>query len=65
MNIDDRLEALAQSVELLASMHKDNEARVAQIMDTMNRMGRILEKHDLDIDEHEDRLNDIDGNPRA
>jgi hypothetical protein len=80
-------EALAQSVELLASMHKDNEVRVAQamdalisthtesearmsrgmaqLMDTVNRIGRIIEKHDIDIDDHEQRLNDIEGRPGA
>lgn len=30
MNIDERIEALTQSVELLASIHKDNEARAAE-----------------------------------
>jgi hypothetical protein len=32
MNIDDRLEALAQSLELLAGMHRDHETRVADEM---------------------------------
>jgi hypothetical protein len=31
MNIDERLEALAQSVELLASMHKDSEKRLERL----------------------------------
>jgi len=31
MTIDERLEALTQSMELLASMHRDNEARLAAI----------------------------------
>ena len=30
MTIDERIEALTQSVELLASIHKDNEARAEQ-----------------------------------
>jgi len=29
MNLDDRLEALTQSVELLAGMHRENEVRIA------------------------------------
>jgi len=29
MSIDERIEALTQSVELLAAIHKDNEARAA------------------------------------
>ena len=32
MNIDERIEALTQSVELLASIHKDNEARLEKFM---------------------------------
>ena len=38
----------------------ENEARLAQLMDTMNRLGRILEVHDQTIDEHERRLDDLD-----
>jgi len=30
MTIDERIEALTQSVELLASIHKDNEARAEE-----------------------------------
>jgi hypothetical protein len=30
MNIDQRLEALTQSVELLATLHRDNEKRMEQ-----------------------------------
>ena len=60
MNIDERLEALAQTVELLAAIHKDNEKRVVLLMDTMNRMGRILEMHGMAIDDHEDRLDKLE-----
>lgn len=31
MNIDQRLEALTQTVELLASLHKDNEKRMERL----------------------------------
>lgn len=31
MNIDQRLEALPQTVELLASLHKDNEKRMERL----------------------------------
>ena len=30
MNIDERIQALTESVELLASIHKDNEARAVK-----------------------------------
>ena len=81
MNIDERLEALTQTVELIASLHKDNEERfreyaqatearfsklaqaverneerAGQLMDTMNRLGRILEIHDETLDEHDERI---------
>jgi hypothetical protein len=50
MNIDERLEALAQSLELVVSLHRDNERRLAQVMDTMNRLGRIIESHEQRLD---------------
>ncbi len=74
MTIDERLEALTQSVELIASLHRDNEQRVAQmvdsmnrneqrvgqVMDTMNRMGRIIEIHDADLDNLNHRLDKLE-----
>jgi hypothetical protein len=78
MTIDERLEALAQSLELWSHMHMDaskeyderfrsleklfraNEERVGQLMDTMNRLGRILEIHDRQIDDHGDRLDNLE-----
>lgn len=65
MNIDERIGALTQSVELLAFIHRDSEKRfeafmaesqkrtdvlekhAITFMDTVNRIGRILEHHDL------------------
>jgi hypothetical protein len=65
----ERHEALALSVEMLAGMqretevlHRENEKRVAQIMDTMNRMGRIIEIHEQLHDDHDSRLNKLEGN---
>ena len=92
MTIDERLEALTHTVELLAQMHMDaskeyeerfraneerfraneerfraneerfraNEVRLAQLMDTMNRLGRILEIHDRQTDDHEQRLDHLE-----
>jgi hypothetical protein len=37
-----------------------NEERLAQLMDTMNRLGRILEIHDQRIDDHGDRLDNLE-----
>jgi ABC-type transporter Mla subunit MlaD len=74
VTIDERLEALTQSVELMAPLHRDNEQRVAQlvdsmnrneqrvgqVMDTMNRMGRIIEIHDADLDNLNHRLDKLE-----
>ncbi|MGH9664903.1 MAG: hypothetical protein ACRD9L_10810 [Bryobacteraceae bacterium] len=38
--LDERLEALVQSVELLARMHKDNEARMVRNDERMTRLHR-------------------------
>jgi chromosome segregation ATPase len=38
MNIDERLEALTHSVELLASFHKDNEKRMERVIQGMERL---------------------------
>ena len=74
MTLDERIEALPQSVEVLASMHKDtetrftqlaaaaekNEQRTGQRMETMNRVGRILEIHDSQIDDHARRIDRLE-----
>ena len=66
MTIDERLEALTHTVELLAQMHLDrdreyqlrfqrNEERLRQLMDAMNRLGRIIEIDEQRLDDMEDR----------
>jgi hypothetical protein len=72
MNIDERLEALTHSVELLAGMHKDNEARMQAWIQMsekrslayekqMKRMNRnILSVLSVIVD-HETRLRTIEG----
>jgi hypothetical protein len=49
MTLDERLQALTQTVELLAELHRDSEKanaeKFAALMDTMNRLGRIIEMH--------------------
>jgi len=44
INLDQRLEALTQSVEMLASMHKDNEKRIAAGEERTVRMSAALEQ---------------------
>jgi hypothetical protein len=86
MNIDERLEALVQTVELLAALHRDLEKgmtskievltdkmevltdkmevlteRTKQAMDSINRLGHIAGLHDARIDDHEERIGDLEG----
>ena len=62
MTIDERIEALTQTVELLAGMHQDLEKKWDG---RMLKMSEILEKLTRLIEIHEERLNDhkrrIDG----
>lgn len=56
-DIDRRIEGLTQSVELLAAMHKDNEARMdrymSQITEAITRLTNI-------VGNHEHRLRDLE-----
>jgi hypothetical protein len=71
MDIEQKLEALTQTVELLARMHLGNETlfrehqaeyrerslrtdeRLAQLMETMNRLANIVEAEDQRLDDLE------------
>ena len=50
MTIDERIEALTQSVELLSQMHQDNEKRYnrmfEQLVSMNERLVRIVEDHE-------------------
>ena len=35
--------------------------RTAQLMETMNRLGRIIEMHEHRLDSHDGRLDDLEG----
>jgi len=71
MTIDERIEALTHSVELLASFHRDMEQRTEEHMagirahtavltDTMNRLANIVIHHDEQIEDHDRRLKDLE-----
>jgi hypothetical protein len=78
MTIDERLEALTHSVELLAAMQRDHEQqaaewqrqaaernvqldrRLAEIMESINTLGRIAGLHQDRLDDHEERLDDLE-----
>ena len=60
MTTDERLEKLAerhevltQAVDLLADMLQQNERRMAQVLDAINRLANIAEAHDVRLDDHE------------
>jgi hypothetical protein len=60
MTIDERLEklterheALTQAVDLLAAMYQQNERRLTQVLDAINRLANIAEAHDARLDENE------------
>jgi hypothetical protein len=55
MNIDERIEALTHSVELLASLHQDNEKQ-------MRRLGRYIRSVSQMVLDHEARLRAVEGN---
>ena len=65
MNIDQRLEALTHSVELLAQMHGDNERKYEQrfqrIESLMERVVTVQESLGAIARDHEDRLKDLEG----
>jgi hypothetical protein len=55
MNIDERLEALTHSVELLAEMHKDTDKE-------MKRLGKYIRSVMQIVLDHETRLRAVEGN---
>jgi hypothetical protein len=61
MTIDERLEALTQTVELIAAMHRDNEARMAEMRDAITRLANIAEIHQEHLDNHDERLDRLEG----
>jgi hypothetical protein len=55
MNIDERLEALTHSVELLAGLHRDNEKQ-------MKRLGKYIRSVSQLVLDHETRIRALEGN---
>ena len=74
MNIDQRLEALTQTVELLASLHKDKEKRMERLDQHMEQFatrnlrleglvtgiaeGTVRRLHVIEV--HEKRISDLE-----
>jgi hypothetical protein len=70
LTIEEQLQQISENLNTLTRIHLGNdreyrerfvanEKRLAQLMDTMNRLGRILEIHDQRLDDHEQRLDDL------
>lgn len=57
MSIDERLETLTQSMDLLAELQRDIDARYDrrfnQVMDAITRLTNIVEAHERRLDELE------------
>jgi hypothetical protein len=64
MNIDERLEALTHSVELLASMQKDSEKRLegymVKMMQAITRLSNVTAVHTIQVDDHEKRIAELE-----
>jgi hypothetical protein len=68
MNIDERLQALTETVEILAGMQRENEKRFAEIARDLQQVSRNFETvHDSLVRleriavAHEERLDDLEG----
>jgi hypothetical protein len=65
MNLDERIEALVQSVELLAAMHKDNEKRYeerfAKTDGQIRRLGKYVHTIAGLVLDHDARLRPLEG----
>jgi hypothetical protein len=63
MNIDERIEALTQTVELLAHMHQDNEKkwdeRLGKMLDIVERL-EIIQIHERRHNDHDTRLDNLE-----
>jgi hypothetical protein len=57
MSTDERLETLTQSLDLLAELQRDTDARYEQrfnqVMDAITRLTNIVEAHERRLDELE------------
>jgi hypothetical protein len=60
-SIDERLDALAQSLELLSSLHQDNEKRMAEMLKAHEAHEKWLVLLTKLVSKHESRLDELDG----
>jgi hypothetical protein len=62
MNLDERLEALTHSVELLATMHKDSEKRMQRLEGLVTEIAEGTARLLHVVEVHEQRISDLEGN---
>jgi hypothetical protein len=60
VNIDQRLEALTHSVELLAAMHKDSEKRMQRLEELVTGIAEGTARLLHVIEVHEQRISDLE-----
>ena len=64
MDIDERIETLTQSVELLSHMHQDNEKEDAvqfqKLIESLGKLTGIAEQLTTIAETHERRLRDLE-----
>jgi hypothetical protein len=61
MDMDERLEALAQTVEILAGMQRENEKRFDQVTHNFEIVLDSIKRLEIIATSHEDRLEDLEG----
>jgi len=62
MNIDERLEALTHTVELLAAMHKDSEKRMQRLEGFVTEIAEGTARLLHVVEVHEQRISDLEEN---
>jgi hypothetical protein len=64
MTIDERIQALTMHLEVLTGMHHDFEKQMteyaADVKDAVVRLGNIAAIHDERLDEHEQRIDNLE-----
>jgi len=60
MNIDERLEALVQTVELMAAMQRDNDAQIAEINTALRQDGEHIRALVRVAELHHERLSRLE-----
>jgi hypothetical protein len=62
MNIDERLEALTHTVELLAGMQVDTEKRLARLEESMTTVADGMAQLTRIVLNHHERIEKLEGN---